>query len=301
MTKKITYGKLTWLNIIKPEYLELEKIRKKFNFHPLDIQECQILSRRPKLEIHVHYLFMIFHVPLFDKKLRKTYSGEIDFFVTKDQLITVTHETIHPFNLFFNQCNLHDHLRKKFFSAGPVYLFYQILDNLFEAAFPKLDHIDEKIDAIEDKIFKGQEKKMVGEISLVARDILNFRKILKPQLNFLNPLLAFPLPFAYEKERIYFRQLIGKINKIWDTLENHKEMLESLEETNDSLLSFKLNETMKILTVVTVITLPLAVLMNVFDLGNIPAFKNIKVFTFAFFSMTFLIIFYLLRLKMKRW
>ena len=145
---------------------------------------------------------------------------------------------------------------------SPTHLLYATLELLFNSCFPKLNHISEKLDFIEAQVFAEKEKEMVLEISVLKRDILNFRRTLKPQRSIIESLLAKDHPYVSEDLKMYFQDLIGTNIRIWNILESNKETIEALEATNNSLLSNKLDITMKVLTIFSAVLLPMSVYTN---------------------------------------
>jgi magnesium transporter len=159
-------------------------------------------------------------------------------------------------------------------NQSPGYLLYYVLEDLLESCFPKIDHINANLDKVEEEIFKGNEREMVHEISYVKRDILNFRRTLKPQKSVLESLAHDNYPMIDNDLRTYYQDLVGTNIRVWSALENAKETIESLEDTNDALLSNKLNHTMKVLTVFSAIFLPMTVISNILAMSAAIPFGN---------------------------
>jgi magnesium transporter len=173
---------------------------------------------------------------------------------------------------------------------------------LLETCFPKLDHISKKLDQIEEEIFAGHEKEMVREISVVKRDILNFRRTMKPQRSVFESLAQKEYKLIEPELKPYFQDLIGTNIRIWNNLESTKETIESLEDTNNSLLSNKLDMTMKVLTIFSAILMPLTVYSNIMSMSiNIP----LHTYPFAFWIhigiMLFVAIITIILFKTRKW
>jgi len=183
--------------------------------------------------------------------------------MTDTHLITGHDQDIFQLREFFTKLQRSKNLREKYMSQSPGYLLYYIIEMLLESCFPKIDHINKNLDKIEEEIFKGNERKMVHEISYVKRDILNFRRTLKPQKSVLESLARDNYPLLEAELRPYYQDLVGTNIRVWSALENAKETIESLEDTNDALLSNKLNYTMKVLTIFSAIFLPMTVISNI--------------------------------------
>ncbi|QQS20666.1 MAG: hypothetical protein IPL87_03815 [Candidatus Moraniibacteriota bacterium] len=199
----------------------------------------------------------------FNIESRTTYPGEVDIILTATHLITGHKSDIFQINDFFSSLEKIEGRQRLFMSETPAHLMYHLLENLFGSCFPRLDHIAKNLDAIEDNVFHGKEKEMVFEISVVKRDILNFRRTLKPQRSIIESLFQKQSPFIPDGLKVYFQDLIGTNIRLWNILENNKEIIESLEATNNSLLSNKLDLTMKVLTIFSAIMLPMTVYSNI--------------------------------------
>lgn len=173
---------------------------------------------------------------------------------------------------------------------------------LLETCFPKLDHISNKLDYVEKEIFAGHEKEMVFEISLAKRDILNFRRTMKPQRSVFESLAQKDFRLIEPALKPYYQDLIGTNIRIWNNLESAKETIESLEETNNSLLSNKLDMTMKVLTIFSAVMLPMTVYSNILAMSaDIPFGKNPHAFWIHLSIMLFLSAITISIFKMRKW
>jgi len=261
---------MTWIDIERPQPSDIEYLREIFHFDPLDLEEINRLTYRPKADNHGDYVFIVLHFPVFDPEKNITISSELEMFITKDHLITAHPLPINPLKTAFEGCQEYTSVSERYMGNSTAHLLYYLIERLFDSCFPRLDRIAEKIDSIEDRIFEGEEKEMVKEISLIQREVLDFRRTLKPQRSILESLAIMESEIFPKSLQPYFRDLIGSNIRVWNTLENHKETIKALKDTNESLLSNKISEIMKILTVVSFVTFPLSVIagffgMNVFD------------------------------------
>ena len=269
--KEVTFKKLTWIDFENPSADDILYLQENFNIHPLAIEEFVTPTMRPKATEYENCLFLTVHIPLFDVVTRTTYPGELDIVLTKDHLITGHLKEIYQLTDFFKSLEGSEGKRRVYMNKTPAHLMYRLLEILFDSCFPKADHITEKLNAIEEEIFKGNENDMVMEISIVKRDILNFRRTLKPQRSVLESIMQKNCSLIPKDLAPYFQDLMGTNIRLWNILENSKEIVESLEQTNNSLLSNKLDMTMKILTIFSAILLPMTVYSNIMSMStNIP-------------------------------
>ena len=299
--RQIQTQNLAWIDFSEPSADEILFL-KKLKLHPLALEEFSMPSARPKASLYGNCLYLTLHIPLFDKLNRRTFPSELDIVLTKEYLITGHDQDIFQLRDFFAKLKRNKKLQDKYMNQSPGYLLYYIIEMLLESCFPKIDHINKNIDRIEDEIFKGNEREMVHEISFVKRDILNFRRTLKPQKSVLESLARDNYPLLEPELRSYYQDLVGTNIRVWSAIENAKETIESLEETNDALLSNKLNHTMKVLTVFSAIFLPMTVISNILAMSaTIPFGHNPYGFWIWIGIMIIVSALTILVFKVKKW
>ena len=300
--RQIQTSKITWIDFSEPDADELLELKKKFKLHPLAIEEFTMPSARPKASLYGHCLYLTIHVPLFDKENRRTFPSELDIVMTDKYLITGHDQDIFQLRDFFQRIQRSKKAQEQYMSQSPGHLLYYVIEDLLESCFPKIDHINENLDKIEEEIFKGNEKQMVHEISYVKRDILNFRRTLKPQKSVLESLAKDNYPMIDTDLRSYYQDLVGTNIRVWSALENAKETIESLEGTNDALLSNKLNTTMKVLTIFSAVMLPMTVISSVLSMSmHIPLSHNTHAFWIYVAGMFLISAITIVIFKVKKW
>ncbi|MDP3963134.1 MAG: magnesium transporter CorA family protein [bacterium] len=270
----IKYNNLTWINIAFPTEKDIEYLRENFKFHELVLEELLTPTYHPKVDDFGSYLYFVMHIPVYIREERKNVHKEIDIIVGKNMLVTVIYEDfLEPFDNLFRQCQLEEAACQKYFSGNIGHLLYYIVDGLLKSLLPQLKHMERNIIAIEDKIFGGSVHEAVEEISVIRRDILDFRRTIRPQLLVLESLIERSEKFFGKMMKPYYVDLVGDYNRAWGLLENYKDTIDALHETNDSLLSYKLNTTMKVLTLFTVASLPFAIVPQILSTPAAP-FRN---------------------------
>jgi magnesium transporter len=255
--------KTQWIDIAQPNADDILKIKKDFKLHPLIVEEFSTPTIRPKALEYDEVLYLAIHIPLYDVTTKTSFPAEIDIVLTKNTLITSHDHDIYQLTEFFKSLEVDVAKREIFADKSPAAILYYLIEMLLESCFPKMDHIVHKLEHIEDEIFCGHEKEMVFEISVVKRDILAFRRTLKPQRSVIESLAQRGYKLIEPDLRPYYQDLVGTNIRVWNSLENLKETIESLEETNNSLLSNKLNFTMKVLTIFSAVMLPMTVYSNI--------------------------------------
>ncbi|MCA9364523.1 MAG: magnesium transporter CorA family protein [Candidatus Moranbacteria bacterium] len=268
--RSIKHNGITWIDCEDPGADDILYIQENFDIHPLAIEEFTTPTFRPKVTKYTNCLFLTIHIPLYDSEEKTTYPGELDIVITEDHLITGHRKSIYQLTNFFETLATRGGKRRLHMNGTPTHLLYDLLEILLESCFPRLDHVTEKIDHIEHQIFRGNEKKMVREISVVKRDVLNFRRTLKPQRSILESLSQTDSPLVSKELKPYFHDLVGTNIRLWNTLESNKETIESLEETNNTLFSHKINEKMRFLTLFSVILIPMTLYANILGM-NVPS------------------------------
>lgn len=258
----LQHKNITWIDFEDINTADLEYLQEKLDIHPLALEELVVPSYQPKVVQYENCLFFSVHIPLFDIEERTTFPGELDIILTQEHLITSHRHGIYQINNFFRQVDSSQAKKKEYLEASPAHLLYHVLDALFKSCFPRLNHISDSLSHIEQEVFHGNEKAMVYEISVLKRDILNFRRTLKPQRAILESLIHKEHPYIPPTAKFYFQELVGTNIRLWNLLESQKETIEALESTNNSLLSNKLDMTMKVLTIFSAVLLPMSVYTN---------------------------------------
>ncbi|MBU1178493.1 magnesium/cobalt transporter CorA [Patescibacteria group bacterium] len=264
--KEIKTEKFTWVDVKKPTRQELEKLREKYHFHYLDIDDTLTYTQRPKIEKYDDYLFIILRFPIFDKKERKFNISEVDFFVGQDFFISIHRGDVEPIQKFMSECQSEKIPIEKCVK-DPEFLLYSLMKNLFLSYFPIIDHISDDLDEIEDKIFQEQEREMVKEIMVMKRNIIALRRIVGPHRMMMKTLESLNIDFFQREMDIYFSDVNDFVEKTWAVLEDQRETVISLENTNESLISHKSSEIVKTLTIFSAILLPLTLFASIYGMN----------------------------------
>jgi magnesium transporter len=247
----------------------------RFEWHPLDLEDVLSRRQRPKVDEYPDYLFGILHFPVYDKAIQRLNAAELDFFVGNDYLVTLPTVELLPVTRLFARCQEEEELREQLFSKGSGYLLYHILDDLFDYCFPILDKIGHKLDSVEDDMFEERAEDVVRDLSNVKQEIISYRKIIKPERSTLRLLERQIERFLPEDLELYFDDIVDASERIWDLLDNYKEVVEALEDTNESVISHRQNDVLRVLTVVTVILLPLTLITGIFGMNvHFPGFET---------------------------
>ena len=267
--ESLTWGNLNWVNIESPTEQETEYLAQNYPFHPLDLDDCLSRIQRPKMDEYKDYLFLVFHFPVFNKEAGVTTRSQISVFIGENYLITLHKGELKPLVKLFRECQLDEESRQEYFSQGSGYLLYRIVDRLVDYCLPIVDRIGSNIEDVEDSIFSNERPRAIKEISILRRDVIAFRRIIWPMRAVIGGLESRLRRFTKTDMSVYFGDMVDHVDKIWDALDEYKEIIEGLNDTHDSLATNRTNEVMRILTVIATILLPITVVASIFGM-NIP-------------------------------
>jgi magnesium transporter len=292
---------LRWLNIEKPRYADRAYLEEHFAFHSLDYEDVFSRNQRPKVDTYEDYLFVVLHFPVFDKTVGRLNAAELDIFVGPDYLITLPNSELPPLEYLFERVRAREDLREEIFSKGPGYLLYRIVDDLVDASFPMLRKIGNKLETLEDAIFEGDSEKIVRDISDAKQEIITFRKIVRPQRAALADLER-TKRYIPEDLEIYFDDINDAGERIWDMLENFKEVVEGIEDTNESVLQHRQNDIFRILTAASVIFLPLTLIASIWGMNShVPGEQSTAGFWVVIGVMVIVLIGMITFFRKRRW
>ena len=268
---------LKWIDIVSPGAEEIEFLRKNYAFHPLDLQDVAATSQHAKVERRDTYHFVVMLFPVFDRKLREIHPAEVDFFIGNGYLITIHDGTMFTLVDLVAGVIEHDELRRQYMSKNSGWLLHQILESLFKRSFPILDHMSFDVAEIENVIFKDLSLKTLESISLMKRNIIDFRRIMKTHHLILKKLMfAKELWLVFPDSKDYYASLLDHAENIWDILAIQKETADALQEANQALAANRLNEITKMFTIASAVFLPATVVLFAFGLSidHVPLREN---------------------------
>lgn len=265
--RQVFKGKISWVDITSPDEEDINYLRKNYNLHPLILEELKSASQREKIESYDSYVFLVTHFPSWNESEQKSSPWELDIIISKDSLITVCYET---------NVEMRDELMEKVYSkdfenlylSDTIKLFYFILEYFFDFAMRQITHIQEKINEVEKDIFADKSEQAIPSISFVKRDILNFQRIFKYLKETLKSLSRQGPRIFGEKKTVYFEDLVGDSVKIEDLITSFKDNIESLENTNNSLMEHKTNILTRIYTILSLITWPALLVISAYQMNT---------------------------------
>ena|SRR3989344_4509529 len=254
MLKKLPLGKnAVWVHIVAPKETEIKALKDQISIHPVILDELLSPSDRSKIENYGKYIFFVYHLPIYDTASRTSRRGEIDFIVTKKDIITVTYENLEPLLQFERDLNT----RFKNRSLGTPEALYHILEEVNAFSLRQLKHVEKKVNFVGDQLFKHQDRRLLEEISYIKRDILDFAIIAVPQRSNLESLEDLAVGIWGKEYRVYFSDLVGDFLKVGHLLENLKATVDSYSETVSQIFEFKTSEVIRRFSILGFLGFPL--------------------------------------------
>ncbi len=273
--QRIEYADQLWLNIVYPGIEQLTTLRERYDFHPLHLEDVLSHLQRPKIDDNPEdeYIFLVLHFPVFDKTNRLSVASEVDIFAGRNYIITLHDGKLKPLVRMAKNAT-DERVRAQLMARGSGFLLYRILEALISACFPMIYRVDQRLDNIEVGIFQNDAQSMVKELSFVRRDIIAMRRIIKPNIAVVRSLEMRERSFLRLDEEDYFGDLTDGLAKLWDMLEEQKELVEGLDATLDSITSHRINEEMKIFTFISVVMLPMTLVASILGMNVDIPFAN---------------------------
>jgi magnesium transporter len=264
----ITLGDLTWVNIESPTERETEWLAQNYQFHHLALDDCLSRKQIPKLDVYPGYLFFIFHYPLYDKETRVSTKRQWSAFIGENYLVTIHSGELKTLVALFRDCQANEDSRKEYFSNGSGFLLYRILDRAIDSYFPVLDKILSLMEDIEDIVF-DEEIETAKEISILRRDVITQRSVMFPTRAIFIEMENKLKRYSKVDVTAYYNDLMDHMNKICETLDECKEIIEVFKDTDYTLATYRINRVSRLLTIFSTIVLPFLIISSIFGM-NIP-------------------------------
>lgn len=267
---------LAWIDVQEPTLKLLKELQKQHEFAPLDLEDTLSPVQRPKMEVRESYIFLVFRFMLPSKKTNRLIAVELDVFLYKNKLITIHKKKLSQVRAILSDAKLFKEKRAHLFALGSGHLLNEILRKLFEKSFKLTDQISSSLEDLEAKIFRDSpSKNVINEISDLRRSVIDFRKIAKPQATFLNNVIDALEDFLQNDQKDFWRNLIDLTNNQWEILETQLETIIGLAATHDSLVGNRLNETFRLLTIISVLFYPITFILDIIG-SRVPGNPFIK-------------------------
>jgi len=267
MIETIKFNTFNWLHILNPSDENFDYLIENYNFHPLDIEDCRSKVQRPKIDIYDDYYFLILHFPCFDKANRFLDTKEVKIFWGKDYIITIgnSHWIVKK---FFNTVKENMEAFKHELSAETSdALLYEIMERLMKETLSLVGRIGSEVDQINYGLFNDKTQKIIEKISVTRKNVILLDTSFRPQLRLFHKFESGEIKGFAEDMEEYWGNILDYYQKLWDMIEDYKEMIEGLSKTYDSLQTNKINEIIKILTLISTVMLPMTFIASVYGMN----------------------------------
>ncbi len=260
-----------WVDLEAPTEEESQILSTVFGFHPLAIEDCIAESHLPKLDDFGDYLFLVLHGARRGDHPGTFTTVELNFFLGKRYLVSYHRQLSRSINRTKERC-MKNSLA---LSRGMEFLLYEILDMTVDNYFPILDDFDEVVDELGRDVSERPTKETLNRIFSLKRDGMYLRRITSPQREILNRMSRDPFAVINKRAAIYFRDVYDHLVRISDLAESYKDLTTGLLEAYLSGVSNRLNEILKLLTVFTVVMMPLTVITGIYGMNfeSLPELK----------------------------
>jgi len=270
--KSITQGGVVWYDFADPTETEVKAIGKEFGFHELDIEDCLTENQRPKIDEYDKYLFIVLHFPAYDSAKKRIFTAELNIFIGQNFIITLRDSRLSVVEKIWQECKDSPKARREKIGQGTGFLLYEIVSELFDACFPMVDKMHRQTRRIENEIFDPEKPRdLLRDIMLLKKNTITFRRILSSERAVVSAIEHKNKKFLPDDLDIYFDDIVDKTEKMWSSLESLKEVAETLQDANESLISHETGNTIRVLTVFSVILMPLTLITGIFGMNlNLP-------------------------------
>jgi magnesium transporter len=266
MIETIKIGTLKWHHVLNPTEDNLQYLKDNFYFHPLDIEDCKTVNQRSKIDSYDDYYFLILHFPNFDKNGAFLHTKEVKIFWGEDYIITIgqSHWVV---STMFQEAKEQKTRNEEFEIGTSDALLYRILEKVMAESLMLMKRIGSELEFISQELFNKKAEKTIEQISITRKNIILLNTIFKPQLRLFHKFETGSIEGFAENMEDYWGNILDYYQRMWDMTEDYEELIESLSKTFDSLQANKINEIMKVLTMVSSILLPLTFITGLYGMN----------------------------------
>lgn len=293
---------VTWININGLNNIEdIEKLGTHYNLHPLTLEDIVNTSQRPKLEEFQNYIFIVFKMLYFKNDDELQYE-HLSMVVGSDYVLTFQEADGDVFD------DLRERIKAakgRIRSQGSDYLMYAILDAIVDNYFTVIEAIGDKIEDLEASIFEAQsdDSTKPSQIQLLKQEVLKIRRSIFPLREVINRLEKSENTIINEKSQSYIRDLYDHIIQVNEAIDLYREMVWSLMDMYMTIISNKMNEVMKVLTIIATIFIPLTFIAGLYGMNftYIPELQYKNGYFILLGVMVLLFIMMLIYFRRKKW
>lgn len=253
-----------WVDFDTPTNEESYLLTGDFGFHPLAIEDVISETPGPKVDDYKSYLFVVFKIVDYIRDSEDgLHSKEVDVFLLKNGVVTVHFDPIKPLEAIGRRCMVEDRL----LSRGADFFFHAVLDSMVDYYSQTLELIEDDVDAVEDLVFDDPEEEVIKQVFHLKRDLSQLKRIVTPLREILNRFSRDLFPLIGPQTQVYFRDVFDHMQRINDLADSYRDTLSSVLEVYFSTVQHRANETIKVLTIIATILLPLTFITGVFGMN----------------------------------
>ena len=292
---------VTWVDVSGLHDTELIKqIGEKFNIHPLVLEDILNTETRPKIEMTDKYIFIAMKMLTYNAAENEIVTEQVSFILGDTFVFSFLEKSDNIFNPIKDRItNNYGRVRKQ----PSDYLFYALMDVVVDQYFLLLEQIEHNIESLDDEVISNADRSQIEKIYNLKNKLLLTRRSLWPLRELFTRLMREESKLINKKIVPYLRDLLDHTIQITETIELQREITNGLMETHLSMMSFKMNEVMKVLTVIATIFIPLTFIVGVYGMN----FKNMPEieWPWAYFAlwgvMITVVLFMLFYFRRKKW
>lgn len=267
-TTEFSYGPTTWVNINHPTQEDMDALSKRCpNFHTLNLQDCLTDLEFPKLNHHNGYLFLVVQIPTPYGSSSGYRPAEVDIFIAHGMLVTSHREDLPALPNRFTVLQEDEAMAQKWMGKGASPLLYRLLDEWVDGCFPLVHQVNVQIQQLEKSLFSGNPRQMLSQVAVVRRDVITLRSVLKSQQGVVDTLIHGNWAFIQEDLDPYWGDIADHLAQLCLLLDQDAEVIDGFSDTIDTLASHRIDEVVSLLTVVTVLTMPMTLLTTIFGMN----------------------------------
>lgn len=261
-------GEALWVDFESPTPQEGEILSRVFNFHPLAIEDCWHEPQSGKVDDYGDYLFLVVHGVRYNADLDDFITHELNIFLGANYLVTF--HAFHSRSIEASQ----SYVRRNpnIMARGMDFMLHQILDRVIDNYFPKLEILEDKIEELETAIFADPRPELLNSILDLRRHVGHVKRVAIQEREVFAAISRGAFPFVNERAQVYFKDVYDHVFRIVETADNLRETINIILQAYLSTVSNKLNDTMRVLTLLATIMLPLTVITGIYGMNfdNMP-------------------------------
>lgn len=306
MISTYTNNNITWVDLENPTKEDVRNIMEQYNLSPEVAEDLLDPTIRTRADLYTDFVYFVLHFPLHTHKRHYSFdkrTEEVDFIIGKNYLITIHYSPIQALTSFNKSLETDSLLHSNQITKNSGTLFVHMLHKMYTAVQDKVDDIRTTLSEYEENIFNGKEKEMVFELSALNRVLIYFKESLASHKDIFAIFEHASLKLFGKDFEKYTTHLNREYNKAKQLLESTKAYADELRETNNSLLTTKQNEVMKLLAIVSFITFPLTLVSSILGMNTsyLPIVGMDHDFTIVMIIMTAIAIGFFIFFKRRKW